>query len=228
MSARDRDTSEYNVARCVIIGAGGHAGVLIDCIRAAGFAGSIVALDRDPSMHGSELHGVEVIGDDNELGRFGGQNIGFAIGIGTTGGINARAGLYRTALDCGLVPVSAIHPTAIIAPDVEIGAGSQILAGSVINTGTTIGPNVIVNTGAIVEHDCRIEEDVHVAPGACLGGEVVIGAGTHIGIGAVILNGISIGAQSVVGGGAVVIRDVAPGVTVAGNPAKPLQKSVNN
>jgi sugar O-acyltransferase (sialic acid O-acetyltransferase NeuD family) len=223
MSARNRATGLDNNAGCVIIGAGGHASVLIDCIRAAGNTGPIVALDQDVRMHGKEFHGVEILGGDNEMDRLAGQKMGFAIGVGTTGRTDVRTALYGKALACGLVPVTAIHPSAVIAFDVELGEGGQIFARSVINTGTTVGHNVIVNTGAIVEHDCQIEEDVHIAPGACLGGEVLVGAGAHIGIGAVVLNGISIGAQSVIGGGAVVIRDVAPGATVVGNPAKPIQ-----
>jgi sugar O-acyltransferase (sialic acid O-acetyltransferase NeuD family) len=222
MTASNRTAGRDDIAGCVIIGAGGHARVLIDCIRAGGNTLPIVALDRDVRMHGNDIHGVEIVGGDNEIDRLGGEGMGFSIGVGATGGAEVRAALYRKALACGLVPFTAIHPSAIVASSVEIGAGSQIFAGTVINAATDLARNVIVNTGAIVEHDCRVDENAHIAPGACLGGEVVVGAGAHIGIGAVILNGVSIGAKSVVGAGAVVIRDVAPGETVVGNPAKPI------
>jgi len=43
-----------------------------------------------------------------------------------------------------------------------------------------------------------------------------------IGSGATILGGVRIGAGATVGAGAVVTKDVAPGATVAGNPARPL------
>lgn len=43
-----------------------------------------------------------------------------------------------------------------------------------------------------------------------------------IGSGATILCGVRIGRGAMVGAGAVVTKDVAPGVTVVGNPARPL------
>lgn len=57
----------------------------------------------------------------------------------------------------------------------------------------------------------------------------MIGDGAYIGTGAVIKQGtpdrpLRIGAGAVVGMGAVVTRDVAPGMTVVGNPARPLEK----
>ena len=46
----------------------------------------------------------------------------------------------------------------------------------------------------------------------------------YIGSGAIIRQGLTIGAGAVVGMGAVVTKGVPPGVTVIGNPAKPLIK----
>ncbi len=50
----------------------------------------------------------------------------------------------------------------------------------------------------------------------------VVHRGVSIGSGAVILGGITIGEMAVVGAGAVVTSDVAPGITVVGNPARQL------
>lgn len=49
---------------------------------------------------------------------------------------------------------------------------------------------------------------------------ITIGDDVWIGFNATILKGVSIGDGAVIQPGAVVIEDVAPGVTVAGNPAK--------
>lgn len=74
-----------------------------------------------------------------------------------------------------------------------------------------------------------IGDCVTFAPRVSCNGNVVIGDGAYIGTGAVIKQGtpdrpLRIGAGAVVGMGAVVTRDVAPGMTVVGNPARPLEK----
>jgi acetyltransferase-like isoleucine patch superfamily enzyme len=51
----------------------------------------------------------------------------------------------------------------------------------------------------------------------------VVERAATIGSGATILGGVRIGAGATVGAGAVVTKDVAPGSTVAGNPARPLR-----
>jgi len=73
-----------------------------------------------------------------------------------------------------------------------------------------------------VEHDSFLEAHVHIAPGAILGGEVHIGQGAHIGMSATVRQGIAVGEGAVIGAGAVVVNDVADGVTVVGNPARPI------
>ena len=54
-----------------------------------------------------------------------------------------------------------------------------------------------------------------------LGRAVAIGRNVWIGGGAIILPGVTIGDDAVIGAGSVVTRDVASGVTVLGNPARP-------
>ncbi|MDO9461639.1 MAG: acyltransferase, partial [Alphaproteobacteria bacterium] len=52
--------------------------------------------------------------------------------------------------------------------------------------------------------------------------KVTIGDDVYIGAGAMLLPGVNLGPGSIVAAGAVVTRDVAPGVVVAGSPARPL------
>lgn len=51
---------------------------------------------------------------------------------------------------------------------------------------------------------------------------VIIGDDVWIGYNSTILKGVTIGDGAVISPGALVIENVAPGVTVAGNPAKPI------
>ena len=53
--------------------------------------------------------------------------------------------------------------------------------------------------------------------------ETVVEDEVSIGSNATILCGLRIGRGARIGAGAVVTRDVPPGVTVAGNPARPLE-----
>lgn len=120
-----------------------------------------------------------------------------------------------------------VHDTAWVASNGQIGDGSQILTRAVIGARSKIGASVIVNTGAQIDHDCVVADGVHLGPGVVTAGEVVIGQDAFIGTGAVILPRVKIGECAIVGAGAVVTRDVAAGSTVAGVPARGLQRSRN-
>ena len=79
---------------------------------------------------------------------------------------------------------------------------------------TQIGPAV-----QIYAADHPRDADTRRA-GLEFGRPVHIGSDVWIGGGAIILPGVAIGDGAVIGAGSVVTRDVAPGQTVAGNPAR--------
>ena len=86
-----------------------------------------------------------------------------------------------------------------------------------IGAATAIGPGVQILTA---DHP---RDPVQRRTGLETGKPVRIGENVWIGGGAIILPGVTIGDDAVIGAGAVVTRDVAPGATVAGNPARPLR-----
>lgn len=114
----------------------------------------------------------------------------------------------------------AISPLASVSEYAKVDAGTVIMQGAVIQSSTIIGKHCIINTQASVDHDCLIEDFVHISPHGCLCGGVAVGEGSQIGAGAVVIPGVSIGAWSIIGAGSVVLRDIPDGVVVAGNPAK--------
>lgn len=195
-----------------VIGAGGHAKVVVSTLRAIGsdIAG---VLDEDVSKIGSEVLGVKVIGVVADCSGKGNQAV---IAIGNN---KVR---HRMAAEYDFEWIKAIHPSAVVETGKEIRPGTVIFAGVVVQPDTVVGRHAILNTSSSIDHDCVIGDFSHIAPGAHLAGNVVVGEGAFVGTAALIPS-VCVGAWSTVGAGAVVIKDVAPRTTVAGNPARPIE-----
>ncbi|NNM75263.1 maltose acetyltransferase domain-containing protein [Enterovirga aerilata] len=84
-----------------------------------------------------------------------------------------------------------------------------------IGEATQIGPAVQIYAA---DHP---RDPAQRAEGLEFGRPVAIGRNVWVGGGAIILPGVTVGDDAIIGAGAVVTRDVAPGSTVAGNPARP-------
>ena len=211
--------------RCVVVGGGGHARVVIDAIVASGMAIPVAVLDADRSRWGAEVLGVPIVGGDDQLAGLvrGGGVTHFIVGVGGTGDNDPRRRLFERALGSGLLPLTVRHPAAVCAGSAHVGDGSLLCATAVVQAAAVVGLNAILNTGSIVEHDCVLGNHVHLATGARLCSTVRVGEGAHIGAGATVRQCLSIGEGALIGAGAVVIDDVAPRQVVVGVPARPLQ-----
>jgi len=198
-----------------VVGAGGHAKVVISTLRDAGFTIATV-LDDDESRIGSEILGFRVEGTTQHLLEQDGSDAVLAIGD------NSRrrqlAGRFSSVRW-----ITVVHPTATVDPSVKIGHGTVVFAGAVIQAETTLGAHVIVNTGAMIDHDCLIGDFAHLGPGSHLAGTVEVREGAMLGIGGVVVPGTRIGSWTTVGAGAAVTRDLPAGVTAVGIPARPLR-----
>ncbi|WP_439533852.1 acetyltransferase [Polymorphobacter sp.] len=197
-----------------VFGAGGHAKVVIEAIRATSPDAVIAILDDAPASLGRRLLGIEVVGGRDYARAH--PDVPLVPAVGDN---RARRAMIDWSSEQGLALATVIHPSAVISPSAIIEPGCFLAPGAIVNAEARLGRGAIINTGASVDHDCVLGDAVHVGPGARLCGGVRVGDGTLIGVGAAVIPGIVIGERCVVGAGAVVIRPVADGSCVSGVPA---------
>lgn len=213
--------------KLIIIGGGGHTGVLISALQAANVEISGILSDN-PAMVGRDLFGVSFIGVEGQV-KLNPAEVWLVNGVGNRAsssgsGLGVRSGIYVRYITAGFEFPPVVSPGAIVQPHAELASGAQIIAGAVIQSGARIGANAIINTRASIDHDSVIGANSHIAPGAVICGNVNVGEMTHIGAAAVVIQGVKIGRNVVIGAGAVVTSDV-PDDSVVFAATSSLQKN---
>jgi sugar O-acyltransferase (sialic acid O-acetyltransferase NeuD family) len=200
-----------------VIGAGGHAKVVVATLQAAGHRVSAVFDDR-AELWGTSLLGIPIHGPISKLETQPWRRAVIAIGDNSirrrlAGRLNARW-------------TTVVHPHALVDETARLGAGTVVFAGAVIQPDVRIGDHAIINTASSVDHDCVVGDFVHVAPGARLAGKVRLESDVFMGMGSSVIPGVTIGQRSVVGAGAVVITDLPADVVAVGVPARTTRRKL--
>lgn len=206
----------------VIIGAGGHARVLISLLKQLGRP-IVGLLDGDEAKVALpwSIDGIAVTGSIESVTQHQADAVELVHAIGSIRKPTGRRWMYRYLKDKGYTFATLIHPSAFVAPEAELHEGVQIMAGAVIQPGARLQENVLVNTNASVDHDTIVAAHCHIAPNAAICGGCTIGECCHIGAGATLLSDLEIGSEVTIAAGATVIHDIPHGQTVMGTPAKP-------
>lgn len=205
--------------RVVLLGAGGHARVLIEIARFNGLE-VVALLDDNPSLHGKKLDGVAITGGIDTLDRFDAREVTLVNAIGSAGLPNLRKQVVLRRAVTGFSFATLVHTSATISSSAELAGGAQIIAGAVVGPAVSLGAHTILNTCASVDHDVTVGDFTHIAPGATVCGGCCIGPNCHIGCGATLIQGVCIGQGVLIAAGAVVTSDLPDGARVGGVPAK--------
>lgn len=205
----------------VILGAGGHAQVLLSLLNIQQRQ-IIAVLDDDPTLHGKSTGHTDqkIAGSLDQIHAYHRDEVELVNAIGSASRPTTRQAVYERMIAQGYTFATLWHASAVMAYEAVIAPTTQVMANATIQAGAHIDANVLINTGATIDHDSTVGEHSHIAPGTTICGNVTIGPGCHIGAGATIVQGITIEPGVIVGAGATVLKDVPAGQTVVGTPAK--------
>ncbi len=198
-----------------LLGAGGHASSLLDCVEMLGLKVDII-YDSNKNLR-SIFSNYRIEENDKEIANFPKDQVELINGLGRMPYTHTRKELFNNYKSNGFSFKTIISPSAIISKHSTIGEGVQILKGATIQAGTKIGHNTIINTRSIVDHDCTIGDHCHIATGATLSGDITIKDNVFIGAGATIINGITIGENSIIAAGATIYKDIPANSKVMGS-----------
>ncbi|MEC7310091.1 UDP-3-O-(3-hydroxymyristoyl)glucosamine N-acyltransferase [Vibrio crassostreae] len=190
---------------------------------------------KDSVIPGSVTIGKNVvIEDDVEIGEgtviehnvviHSGTRIGKNCLIRTHSSIGGGGFNYVTT-ETGLTKLPDLGGVDI-GDDVEIGSNTCIVKGLINDT--VIKQGVKIDNLVHIAHDCFIDEGAFIIASAEVSGYVSIGKRSRIAPGSVVKQRVKIGDDVVVGMGAVVFKNIADGLVVVGNPAKPLRQLSKN
>ncbi|MFN8353905.1 MAG: acetyltransferase [Spirosomataceae bacterium] len=177
-------------------------------------------LDENEELHQTEIGEVVVLGSPEDEGftKLIGKKCEAFV---AAEGLIERQNLVEMLKERRhVMPVNAIHNTAVIAETAAIGHGNLIGAGAVLNPFVKLGNHCVVNTRVVIDTSAEIGDFAQLGAGSIIGSGVKVEAEAFIGAGAVIVAGVTIGEGAMVGMGSVVVESVPDGARVFGNPAK--------
>lgn len=217
---------ELRTKQLFVLGAGGHAKVLLNIIRLTKQWSTIHVFDDAYSAEISKVVSQLLVTGNSQalyLHLQKNHDADFFIAIGNNA---IRARHFSFLSSTGAQAPTLSHPTSVIAETAQIEKGSVIMANAVVNPEAKVGQNTIINTAVVVEHDCVIGDHIHISPNATICGECSVGDGSWIGAGTVILGGKRVGKNCVIGAGSVVTSDIPDNTLAFGVPAKIIKKTV--
>lgn len=203
----------------IIFGAGSLGKAALEIFKSNGVV-TYCFLDDKKDLHGTEIDQVTVLGstDDENYLKIIGKKCEAFVALDET---KYRKGVVKTLKEQRKVmPVNAVHESAIIPQSAHIGHGNLINARVVLGTSARLHNHCIVHTGAVVDHEATIEDFVQIGSGSIINSGVTVKENAFIGSGVTVVSGVTIGKNARVGAGSVVVADVKDNETVFGNPAK--------
>src|SRR5262245_37828762 len=110
----------------IVAGAGGHAGMVIDTVRALGHLEIVGLIEQEGHQHDTST-GFPIIGTDKSLARLFADGISAAAnGVGSVKDNGPRRRVFEALKSAGFSLPTLIHPRAWVADSARLGEGVQV------------------------------------------------------------------------------------------------------
>lgn len=205
----------------VLVGAGGLAREVLAVVETVGLYRDVLMVDDDPTLWGTTVGGVLVIGGLEALTEPGYGDVLVCAGRGST-----RRLLVRRLAALGIAGdrfASVLHPSVGVPPGCTVGAGSILLAHTTLTADVQVGRHVVAMPQVTLTHDVVIDDFATLCAGVTLGGHVVVGEAAYVGMNACVREHVTVGPDATLGMGAVLLTDLPAGCIWAGVPAAALR-----
>lgn len=201
----------------VLVAASGLAREVNSAVLANGDQYVVGVLDDNPTLHGTDVGGLTVLGGTDSAAEFGDAKFVVCAGAG-----GARRLIVNRLAGLGIGPArfaTVVHPTATVPASCLIGVGSVVLAQVTLTADVTVGEHVVLMPQVVLTHDNRIGDFATICAGVVLGGSVDIGPAAYLGMNSAVRQDLRVGEGATLGMGSVLLRDLPGGQTWAGVPA---------
>ena len=170
-----------------------------------------------------EVNGIKVLEYEEAKMKYG-STLDVSVGIGEP---MVRKNKFEQLKKDGINTPTLIHPDVHIPESTTIGKGVTIQYGCSISCNVIIEDYVYIHPLCCIGHDAILFEGCTVSGLGGIAGTVKIGRFTYVGMSAAIKENVSIGDNSIIGMGSVVYNDIPDGMTVLGNPARPIVRNTD-
>ncbi|MBX2840640.1 MAG: NeuD/PglB/VioB family sugar acetyltransferase [Flammeovirgaceae bacterium] len=180
-------------------------------------------LDDNEELHNTEINDITVLGsmkDDGFL-KYIGKKCEAFVALDDPASKKDIVGLLN--LRRKVMPVNAIHNSAIISQHAFLGYGNLVNAGAVVGSGAKLPNHCVIHSNVTIDYEADLEDYVQVGAGSIIGSKVKIESGAMIGAGVTISQGVKIGRNAQVAPGSVVMQNVDANDIVIGNPARSIE-----
>lgn len=164
----------------IILGAHELGKVALDILQKNGLV-VYGFLDDDQALQGQAINHVPVLGSTTEEQYLDliGEQCDVFIAIAQQAKRQHLATMLREQRQ--VVPINAIHPSAMIAGSATFGCGNLVNASVNVGADTTLGSYCMLHTQATIEHDAVVNDFVQVGAGGIVGAGVILNARVFVG-----------------------------------------------